>query len=238
MTAGDGTTGSWRSGWTVRIEDWLLAAWVAVAAPILVRGQASSAGPFDGGRPMDGLIDLIAILGAFACLASRNPDAAEGSSITGGAAIGPFTGGLILIAVSAAAALQIGSDAAVALLIAIVAVAVIVRVRWHVLPTLVRRALITPYILVAGSLFWRAINGLTDAVGMSSLRAVAPADLGAVAPLVGFLLAFSVVYYAMLVYAPRQVAEREGGALAWIVRYALFVVGIALGAGWLAAVGG
>ncbi len=60
-----------------------------------------------------------------------------------------------------------------------------------------------------------------------------PADLRAGAPLIGFLLAFSAVYYAMLVAAPRQVAEREGGLVSWVVRYLLFVVGVAFGIAWL-----
>ncbi len=49
---------------------------------------------------------------------------------------------------------------------------------------------------------------------------------------IAFLLAFSAVYYAMLVYAPRQVAEREGGLLTWLLRYALFVAGVIFGLAW------
>jgi hypothetical protein len=37
----------------------------------------------------------------------------------------------------------------------------------------------------------------------------------------------------MLVYAPRQVADREGGPIASVLRYVAFVVGLALGLGWL-----
>jgi hypothetical protein len=44
---------------------------------------------------------------------------------------------------------------------------------------------------------------------------------------------FSAVYYAMLVFAPRQIAEREGGGVEWVLRYLLFVVSIVLGIGWL-----
>jgi hypothetical protein len=45
------------------------------------------------------------------------------------------------------------------------------------------------------------------------------------------------VYYAMLVYAPRQVAEREGGPVAWLARYALFVAATLLGIGWVGQLG-
>ena len=54
---------------------------------------------------------------------------------------------------------------------------------------------------------------------------------GAVAA-AGLLLAFSAVYYAMLVYAPRQVAEREGTLVTWVLRYALFVAGVVFGLAW------
>jgi len=37
------------------------------------------------------------------------------------------------------------------------------------------------------------------------------------------------VFYAMLVFAPRQIAEREGSGPSWAVRFVLFVVSMALG---------
>ena len=54
----------------------------------------------------------------------------------------------------------------------------------------------------------------------------------------GFLLAFSAVYYTMLVYAPRQIAEREGGFVTWVLRYLLFVAGVAAGLVWPRVFGG
>jgi hypothetical protein len=36
----------------------------------------------------------------------------------------------------------------------------------------------------------------------------------------------------MLIYAPRQVAGREGGVVAWVIRYALFVAGVVAGLAW------
>jgi hypothetical protein len=41
----------------------------------------------------------------------------------------------------------------------------------------------------------------------------------------------------MLVYAPRQLVEREGTPRVWIGRFALFVVSVAFGVRWLAAIG-
>ena len=54
----------------------------------------------------------------------------------------------------------------------------------------------------------------------------------------GFFVLFAAVFYTMLVYAPRQIAEPEGGALTWVWRFALFVGGTAVGLGWLGILGG
>jgi hypothetical protein len=42
----------------------------------------------------------------------------------------------------------------------------------------------------------------------------------------------------MLIYAPRQIAEREGSPLVWLVRFGLFLVSVAFGIGWLSLLGG
>jgi len=73
-----------------------------------------------------------------------------------------------------------------------------------------------------------------------------PAQLGGsiagmtsdVAGVIGLLVLCAAVYYAMLIYAPRQVAEHEGGAMVWLARFGLFVASVALGLGWLSLLGG
>ncbi len=54
-----------------------------------------------------------------------------------------------------------------------------------------------------------------------------------VAFVAGALAAFSGVYYAMLIYAPRQVAEPEGGPVTWLVRYGIFLASVIVGVAWL-----
>lgn len=220
-----------------RVEDWLLAGWVALVAPALVHLQASSGGIFDGGRPLDGLLGLTGILGVVVCLATGSEGAARGG-IAASAVIGPFSGGLLLVVFSTVAALGLAEAGVAALVVAMTGVAVGVRLRYPVLPGRVRRALVTPYVLVTGGLFWSVIGAVLDGGStVAAIRAALPGDRSALT-LAGFLIAFSAVYYAMLVFAPRQVAEREGGPLAWIVRYLLFAVSAAFGAGWLLVLAG
>jgi hypothetical protein len=94
-----------------------------------------------------------------------------------------------------------------------------------------RRALVTPFVMVSGGLFWTFIAAISGEPGSASPAAGAANPQTAVEA-IGFLVAFSAVFYAMLVYAPRQVAEREGGLVTWLLRYALFVAGVVFGLAW------
>ena len=223
----------------LRAEDWLLAGWVALVAPLLGRLQTST-GPFDGGQPLAGLLRLAGVLGALACLSARRPpaDAAAGPALLGRASIGPFVGGLLLVALSGVSALGLASWAVSGLCVAGAIGMLGVRLLAPPLPTSARRALVTPFILAAGGLFWSLISAVTGSVNQAGgLKEAVLSDPAAALPFLGFVAAFSAVYYAMLVYAPRQVAEREGGVVTWALRYALFVVGILFGLGWLTILG-
>ncbi len=212
-------------------EDWLLAAWVALVTPLLFRAQGGS-GPFDSGAPLLGVIRLGAVLGALICVSGKHdPNAPRERSLIGVGAIGPLTGGLLLVAISGFTALSITSDAGVAL----VAVAALAMIAVHVLlppmSIVARRVLVTPFVMVAGGLFWTFIAAVTGEPG-SATPAAAIANPQTALAAIAFLLAFSAVYYAMLVYAPRQVAEREGNLVTWVLRYALFVAGVIFGLAW------
>ena len=218
---------------TLRVEDWLLAAWVAVASPLLGASGTQGSGPFDPGHPVVSVFRLSAVVAALACLITRTSDAkpAPDDGIINRGAMGPLVGGLVLVGVSGASGLALTEAGAWAVLIAAIALLVGVRIRWPALPGTVRRALVTPFILAAGGIYWGVLDGVTN--GQSVLGMTAGADLREVAPLAAFLLAFSAVYYAMLVFAPRQVAEREGSPLSWLIRFGLFGASLIFGLAWL-----
>lgn len=235
--------GGWRKI-ALRAEDWLLAGWIVVAAPVL-SGIGGTAGPFESGHPITGLLQLAGFTGAFACLATRSSDGAPATSgarsrpaVLDSAAVGPLVGGLMLVGASAFA--ELGLDPLVSFYPTIVGALILslVQSRLPRLPTATRRALVTPYLLVAGGLFWNVVHvvagGLDFRAGIGS-----PAALwsGLAGP-IGILILGAAVYYAMLIYAPRQVAEREGSPIEWLARFALFVVSVGLGLGWLSVFGG
>ena len=213
----------------------LLAGWVAVASPILFR-TSSDRGPFDPDQPLQGLIRLGAVLGVVVCLAARRRPEASGNaqkSMLNRGALGPFVGGILLVAISGFTALDLGSQVVLAVLVGVGILAVAVRFAVPPLPTIARRALVSPFVIVAAGIYWNVIAQLTGGHGFTITPSQAIADPHTAELILGVLVAFSAVYYAMLIYAPRQVAEREGGLVEWVVRYALFVVSIFLGIGWL-----
>ena len=230
----------------LRPEDLVLAAWVGLASPLFAAGQSGGSGPFDSGQPLQGALRLAGVAGALLCLATRAADRPAQPSILQSGIAGPVVGGLMLVGASGFGAL--GQDPAAGFAATLVAgVAVAVLGGFGLLPRLpvaARRALITPFVLAAGGIFWgvvRAVAGPAGSGGSGGLG-LSPGQLIAILPAAAFPIAIvtagAAVYYAMLIYAPRQIAEREGGAVVWLGRFALFLISVAFGVGWLSLLGG
>jgi hypothetical protein len=200
-------------------EDWLLAAWVSVATPILFRAQGGG-GPFDAGSPLLGTLRILAVTGALACLAARRRPAdvaAGGRPLIIGGAIGPLVGAILLVAISGFTALDLPSGAGGFIVIGALAGMLAVHFAVPPLAVPIRRILVTPFVLVSGGIFWTLIAAITGEPG-SATPAVAVANPSTALAAGGFLIAFSGVFYVMLIFAPRQVAEREGGLVTWLIR--------------------
>jgi hypothetical protein len=182
----------------------------------------------------------VGLVGALACLATRNSDDAGSPSAAFArtAAIGPLTGGLMLVGASGFAGF--GFDPAAVFGPILVAVAVFSLLGSHApaLRTSLRRTLVTPFVLAAGGLFWSFVREFIGPGNIAGeIGSSFASDSRGTLAILGFLTVTAAVYYAMLVYAPRQVAEREGGPLEWAARFALFLVGIGLGLAGLAVLG-
>jgi hypothetical protein len=217
-----------------RVEDLLVTGWVAIASPILFK-VGGDKGPFETGQPLEGLLRIAAVLGVVACLAARrkvDPGSPPQLSLLNRASVGPFVGGLLLVTISGFTALGAPTAAVYAVLLVAAIGIIAIRVALPPVSVLVRRALVSPFVMVAGGLYWTVIEQVVTP-GAASLRRSAPLDLRSVELPLFVLIAFSAIYYAMLIYAPRQIAEREGGIVEWLLRYAAFAASIALGIGWL-----
>jgi hypothetical protein len=212
-----------------------MAGWVAIASPLLFKAGGDK-GLFDSGQPLQGLLRIGAVLAVLACLAARQKaDAGSTSqrSLSDSGAVGPLAGGVLLVTVSGFTAL--GAPTAAVYAVLLVAVVGMIAVHFAVPPmsVFVRRVLVSPFVMVAGGLYWTAIEAVVGTPGVAAVRSTVLVDPHSAELALLFLLAFSAVYYAMLVYAPRQIADRDGGWVAWALRYIAFVVSIALGIGWL-----
>lgn len=226
----------------IQPEDVLLAA-ILVASPLL-RPRGTSSGILD--REPDlvgGLIALVAAVGAIACLATRVPGASalDSAGRTAGprrmvdfearyAFVGPLLGGIALVADTGARKLGFdfgGALIGIAFIVSVMAFAFAERL--PVVRPELRRALVTPFVLVCGGIFQRFVASLTDGLDLPALvRGAdawsAAAGLGAMVGIGALIVLGAAVFYAMLVYAPRELAEGGTEGRSWIVRFAFFIV--------------
>ena len=235
MTNVDVVSPAQRLGRLFRVEDLVLVGFVAVVSPLLFR-VGGDKGPFDAGQPLAGVLRLAAVLGVLLCVSARKaaePGAADQGSLVNRGVVGPLTGGVLLVTISGFTALGVSSTVTLVLIAGAGVVAVAMRFVAPPLSVVGRRALVAPFGAVAGGIYWSFIDAVLPNQQATALRHAAFIDPHAAMPVLLFLLAFSVIYYAMLVYAPRQIAEREGGWMVWVLRYLAFVASIALGVAWL-----
>ncbi|HET9457973.1 MAG TPA: hypothetical protein VFO78_11560 [Candidatus Limnocylindrales bacterium] len=236
-----------------RVEDLLLLGWGAVGWPLtaVLFGSVDLGSIFDVGHPVRGLLWVGATVGALVVLGSRNadepPDRTEEALGRRLATFGPLVGGMSLVAAGGFAALGLPEDPAMGLVF-VVSIVLIVAAglgRQKPLPRATRRALVTPFILVAAGLFNGTMASIApgpanvgDALGGGLIEAGENAVLVGLGLVVGLFVLIAAPFYAMLVFAPRRLAEPEGSPLAWLLRFALFTFGSLLGISWLAASGG
>jgi hypothetical protein len=229
----------------LRVEDVVLIIWVAVQ-PIVLRAFGQSPATASGGGldllgghdQLLGLVALGAVAGALVCLATRAADPSSGGTVTPAdrGTIGPLTGGLLLATVIGCQNLFGNGDAGLGLALVAVLVASLLPGALPAIPVPYRRVLVTPYVLLSASLF----NGLMGQIsGLFDVHTVVDQGLAAtlqeLPPVLGVMLAFCGVYYLMLVYAPRQLAVADGGVIAWLVRFAVFLAAEIVTVSWLAA---
>jgi len=215
----------------VRLEDLLLAGWLILVDPLLA---AATSGSATEPGPLDGLLGLIGLAGLAICIGARSA-AGVASGLTAGREItwtvGPLFGAFALVLDQTATNLGLG-DAGPLLIPVLIVLAVAARLRLPALDWPTRRALVTPFILVSAGSFGTFLAGLRDAFDLRALLgglAGGEQGIGFGLFVVGILLLGVLVFYVMLVYAPRQVAEKEGSGRTWTVRYLMFVASLTIG---------
>lgn len=215
----------------VRPEDVLLFAWLIVT-PILFPPAAGTTR--DGTDLVAGLLDLAALSGLAACLIGRSrPDVRSGlvSGSDFAFAVGPLFGAVAFLLDDTVTRLGLADNLGLAPIAIAVAVGLVARFRLPPLSAEQRRALVTPFVLAASGFFGQFAGGISAIFDLRSLADVlsTPSASGEAAFVLGIAVLGILVFYAMFVYAPSQIAQREGTTRTWAVRFAIFLLGLAIG---------
>ncbi len=217
----------------LRVEDFVLGTIALIGLPLFDRltGSASGSGtPADTPAPLTGVIGLVAILGVLACLLTRGagepPPFGDGQLTLQGWARFPLAAGVGIVGIETLPGIGLDGDPFVGLTFLVVFVSVMVPGRLPVVPVAARRALVTPMAILATGVFDRMLgSGLGDMVG-GVVRGEAPPELAGFLPLIIGAVA---AMYAMLVVAPRAIADPGAGGVAWVVRFLFLLAALATG---------
>lgn len=219
----------------VRPEDLLLFAWLVLQPTLFPVASAVA----DAGSRRDlvgGLLDLVALCLAAACVGARSRPGVQ-SGLVGGSdgiayAVGPLFGAVAFVVDNTTERLGL-SDGSLAILPIALAVlaAVVARLRVPPLSGEQRRALVTPFILATSGFFSSFLSGITELFDIRSLIAAfgGPDDPRWTLFVLAIATLGVLVFYLMLVFAPRQIAEREGTPSSWAIRFGVFILGLSLG---------
>ena len=228
-----------------------------VALPLLGGPAPDTGAGFFEDRldPIGGLIAIVAAVGAIVCMATREAgastfDPSHASPGTAAAAppkvdidarmayIGPYIGGVALVGAQGFEKLGIpGGDWLAGPAFVVCLAAFVFADRLPVVRAEVRRLLVTPFVLVAGGIFEGIVADITpgvDPVGvvgaLLSGGSFGGVPGGFLVFVFGMVLAGTAVFYAMLVYAPRELASSYRTPTGrWPLRFAVFLVSLLVG---------
>jgi hypothetical protein len=217
----------------LRVEDVLLFLWL-VLQPLVFPAPASGSATVPGFDPIGGLFDLVGLCGAAACIAARRRDATQTGLIQGDEvayAVGPLFGAVAFTGQDCVERLGLAGRAEQLPIVLPIAVAILARLRLPPTTAIQRRALVTPFILATSGFFGQFLAGFSDIFDVRNLLSALSGG-GQLAESVfvfGLGLVAVLIFYVMLVFAPRQIAEREGTPGSWASRFLVFIAGLSIG---------
>jgi hypothetical protein len=223
----------------LQVEDLVLAG-VVLLGPVLTSASGSfGAGVLSSERdPVGGLFALLAAIGAMAAVATRVPGESRVDASTDRYwIIGPFLGAIGLTAGNALERLGIeGGDVVTGPAFLVALLAMIFADRLPVVERPIRRLLVAPFVVLSGAVFGHLTADVTSALaGVTDLPAllVHPQALGLIVTIVSISLAVSWIFYAMLVFAPRELSDPGTPTRWWAFRFGVFwasvLVSLAIG---------
>lgn len=216
----------------LRVEDVLLFAWLVIS-PLVISTTHGATAFTQGSDPLGGLFDIVALCAAAACIAARRADGSHSGLLenqTVAYAVGPLFGAVAFALDNSVGRLGLTGGAAILPLVAPIVAAVATRLWLQPTTAVQRRALVTPFLLATSGFFGGLLSSLTDLFDLRTFAdGVGSGRAGEVLLVAGFGIAGILIFYLMLIFAPRQIAEREGTPGTWAIRFGVFVVGLVLG---------
>ena len=212
-------------------------------SPSAPRSRQPSAARTSARVQLAGVVIVASVIAAIICLGTRPTDQprVELGETSGPRWIlaGPLIGALGLVSSIGIDHLGLADDAIIAGPISLAAVAALVANPWlPVLDSALRRLLVLPFTLVAGTIFAGFSADLVEGLDPATIiGSVGTPEAAFVAFVIVMVIGGLGAFYAMLVVAPRQLADPEDAGFRWVVRFALFLVAALTGIGWLNLVG-
>ncbi len=215
----------------LRFEDLLMALLAVILFPALDRwpGGGSAAGSSSDPTVVAGLLGLVAVGGVVACVLTRGPDEppplADGQMTLQGWARFPLAAGVGIVATETLPGLGLDPQLLVGFAFVATFVGALAHPRLPVVPVAYRRAMVLPMAILAAAAFDRIVgNGMGEVIE-DFVGGAVPPEVVALWPLV---LAAAATMYAMLVVAPRAIADPGASGYAWAVRFVFLIGSVAL----------
>ncbi|HVM29437.1 MAG TPA: hypothetical protein VM305_01515 [Candidatus Limnocylindrales bacterium] len=214
-------------------EDLVIGAVVMLAA--LVNPGGWGEGPLHpwSENPLSALFSLVAAGGAIVAVATRVPGEARfdpGPSSADARAwmIGPFIGGVAFVGGTSLERLGLpGGGLLIFLALAAAVASFVLGDRLPVMSRPARRMLVTPFVVMAAVLFHDPASLFSEGLaGSTELLSwlLAPENLVLTLYVLAIIGFAGWIFYAMLIFVPRELADPGGSTRSWAVRFAFFYV--------------
>jgi hypothetical protein len=183
--------------------------------------------------PTLGLVALVSCVGAIAAIATRVPGESVLDQDHRWGILGPFLGAVSLLGSSSLGLLGFpNNDLFIGPAFVITTGAVLLGNRLPVVSRQVRRVMVAPFVLFSGAVLQSLVVSIGGALaGQVDVSGIFGQPKGPVLlfDIVLIALFVSWIFYAMLVYAPRELASPGASVRSWVIRFVLFFVTLVIG---------
>ena len=218
----------------IQIEDVTLAL-ILIATPFVA--PITDILPVFGGQNdfLSALVAFLAAVGAIVAMATRVPDANRLEKPTPDEVpvriwlVGPFIGAVGFVAGDLLDRMGLpGGDALVGIAFVVAAISFIAGKHLPVVSRNTRRLLVGPFVLLSGAFLQQTAADITSSFAgtdvLGQLLALHnPVFMIELMVVLGFA---ALIFYEMLVFAPRELADPGASTLSWAIRFAIFYVSL------------